>query len=122
MLSAGTRFAMTTTDPLQVLRRVSFFDSLSADERDGLAVLLSEVEFAAGETIVREGDAADRWYILTEGSVVVERADLIGQNVNLAVLGPGESFGESALLTEQTRRVATVRRYGNRPSVRGRFQ
>src|SRR5258708_11458432 len=100
---------MTITDPLQVLRRVTFFDSLSADERHGLAVLLSEVEFAAGETIVREGDAADRWYILTEGTVLVERADLIGQNVTLAVLGPGECFGESALLMEQTRRVATVR-------------
>src|SRR5205814_3504206 len=98
----GSRRTMTTTttaDPLQVLRRVSFFDSLSMDERRGLYVLLQPVEFEAGETIVREGDAAEKWYVLTEGTVLVERADLIGQNVSLAVLGPGESFGESALLT-----------------------
>ena len=99
---------MTTTDPLQVLRRVTFFDSLSADEHRKLSALLQPVTFKAGESIVKEGDSGDRWYVLTEGMVVVERADLIGQNVNLAVLGPGESFGESALLDEQTRR-ATVR-------------
>jgi len=104
-----TRFAMTTIDPLQVLRRVAFFDSLTADERQRLSVLLRPVSFDAGETIVHEGDHADRWYVLTDGTVVVERADLIGQNVTLAVLGPGESFGESALLAEETQRVATVR-------------
>lgn len=104
----GTCGAVTTTDPLQVLRRVTFFDSLTTDERDRLSLLLRPVSFEAGETIVREGDTGDRWYVLTEGTVIVERADLIGQNVSLAVLGPGESFGESALLAAQTR-VATVR-------------
>jgi len=99
---------MTTADPLASLRRVSFFDSLSADEQHRLSVLLRPVSFDTGETIVKEGDSGDRWYVLTEGMVVVERADLIGQNVTLAVLGPGESFGESALLADQTR-VATVR-------------
>src|SRR5216683_1504768 len=99
---------MTTIDPLQVLRRVAFFDSLTADERQRLSVLLRPVSFDAGETIVHDGDHADRWYVLTDGTVVVERADLIGQNVTLAVLGPGESFGESALLEAQPR-VATVR-------------
>ena len=104
-----TRFAMTTIDPLQVLRRVAFFESLTGDERQKLSVLLRPVSFGADETIVKEGDSGDRWYVLTEGTVVVERADLIGQNVTLAVLGPGESFGESALLAEETQRVATVR-------------
>jgi CRP-like cAMP-binding protein len=99
---------MTATDPLQVLRRVTFFDSLTADEHRKLEALLQPVSFDTGETIVKEGDSGDRWYVLTEGMVVVERADLIGQNVTLAVLGPGESFGEGALLAAQTR-VATVR-------------
>jgi CRP-like cAMP-binding protein len=104
----GMWFVMTATDPLQVLRRVTFFESLTEDERRRLEALLHRVSFETGETIVSEGDSGDRWFVLTEGMVVVERADLIGQNVTLAVLGPGESFGESALLAEQTR-VATVR-------------
>jgi len=36
---------MTTTDPLQVLRRVTFFDSLSADEHRKLFALLQPVTF-----------------------------------------------------------------------------
>jgi len=66
--------------------------------------------FAAGETIVREGDPADAAYVITEGSCVVEQARAAG-TVRLRTLGVGDVFGETALLGPG-RRTATVRAEG----------
>ena len=65
-----------------------------------------ELEF--GEAVVRQGDPRDAYYVIAAGTarVVVENED--GQEVSLNVLGPGDAFGEAALL-EGTPRTATVR-------------
>lgn len=63
--------------------------------------------FEPGQDIFRQGDLGDRIYIIAKG-----RADVIrknnGRDVRLAQLGPGEYFGEMALLN-QTSRNATVK-------------
>ena len=60
------------------------------------------LEVAPGETLVAEGDAAHDFYVLVEGEAVV---DCCGSTVRR--LGPGDFFGEVALVT-RTRRTATV--------------
>ena len=66
------------------------------------------MRFGAGEVIVREGDPGSRFYVITDGEVeVVCRTDNGGEE-QLARLGPGQFFGEIALLHD-TRRNATVR-------------
>jgi serine/threonine-protein kinase len=62
--------------------------------------------FAAGEVIMREGDPGDDAYILAEGQCDVVK-DLAGTAHRLRTLGPGEMFGEMALLTHGIR-TATV--------------
>jgi hypothetical protein len=57
------------------------------------------VDFAAGSTILHQGEAATALYIIEAGKVTVERSDAPG--VLLAELGPGEFFGEMAILQEQ---------------------
>lgn len=69
---------------------------------------LQPVRFAAGETVIRQGDAADRFYIITQGQVNVTRRDQAGQEVPLATLGPGQFFGEIGLLTHGPR-IASVK-------------
>jgi len=65
------------------------------------------VHFAAGETIIRQGDPADKFYILAAGRVeVLEAHD--GQEQHVAYLDAGDYFGEIGLLEEQ-QRTATVR-------------
>jgi ABC-type bacteriocin/lantibiotic exporter with double-glycine peptidase domain/CRP-like cAMP-binding protein len=66
------------------------------------------VELEFGEAVVRQGDPPDAYYVIVAGSarVVTENED--GQEVSLNVLGPGDAFGEAALL-EGTPRTATVR-------------
>jgi CRP-like cAMP-binding protein len=92
----------------QLLRAVQVFDGFPDDELDDIADRLEPVSIAAGEAIVLEGAPADRWYLITDGTAVVAHNDLIGQPVTLAVLGPGDSFGERALLEENQPRSATV--------------
>jgi ABC-type bacteriocin/lantibiotic exporter with double-glycine peptidase domain/CRP-like cAMP-binding protein len=66
------------------------------------------VRHGFGSVIVREGDEADGLYVLASGRARVLTRDDRGEEVSLAALGPGDSFGEMALL-ERGPRTATVR-------------
>jgi CRP/FNR family cyclic AMP-dependent transcriptional regulator len=73
--------------------------------------LLSELSFAAGEAIVREGDDGDTLFIICSGSVEVLKASAAEDGhfeKRLAVLKVGDVFGEMELIDMQ-RRSATVR-------------
>lgn len=63
--------------------------------------------FEPGQEVFRQGDLGDRIYIIAQGRAEVVRNER-GRDVPLAQLGPGEYFGEMALLN-QTTRNATVR-------------
>jgi len=81
-------------------------DITKLDMRHGHA--LGRAHYAAGETIVNQGEIGDRFYIIESGSVeiVQERSD--GSEERLGVRGAGESFGELALLHDAPR-SASVR-------------
>lgn len=63
--------------------------------------------FPAGTLILREGDASDVAYIVTEGRCEVSRITARGDRARLRVVGPGEIFGEIGLVTARPR-VADV--------------
>ena len=65
------------------------------------------LRYRAGETVVRQGDSADRFYIITHGDVTVSHRDEAGREALLATLGPGQFFGEMGLLAD-TPRTASV--------------
>ena len=60
------------------------------------------------EVVFHEGDPADTVHLISSGRAVVRSTTRHGQRVTLAVLGPGDAFGELALLDAGTRRSATV--------------
>ena len=67
-----------------------------------------EVLVPAGSTVIRQGDPADRFYVILEGTFAVDRAETPGAPVaRLRTMGPDEVFGEIGLLTEAPR-SATV--------------
>jgi small-conductance mechanosensitive channel/CRP-like cAMP-binding protein len=88
------------------LDEIDLFGALSAEERALLAANLREEIYARGEELVRQGDSADTFYVIKSGRarVAMLRA---GQEVEIAQLGEGDSFGEMSLLTGD-RRNATV--------------
>ena len=62
--------------------------------------------YAAGEVIIRENDFGETAYVIGQGQVEVSK-EQAGQNVHLAYLGVGESFGEMGMIDEKPRN-ATV--------------
>jgi CRP-like cAMP-binding protein len=85
-------------------------DALPGISLDALGRLFPEFsaeKLEAGATVIREGDAADRFYVISEGCAVVTRR-AAGGSEELARLGPGEYFGEMGMITGQPRN-ATVR-------------
>ena len=72
---------------------------------------LEPVKVAAGETVFRQGQAADRFYIIARGELDIARKDEAGREVMLETLGPGQFFGEIGLLTDSPR-TASVRARG----------
>jgi CRP-like cAMP-binding protein len=79
------------------------FAPLPAPTLEHLASNLVRVEVAAGETVFRQGDHGDRFYIVDAGEVEIE---VDGREAN--VLGPNDYFGEIALLRDIPR-TATAR-------------
>ena len=65
---------------------------------------VDQVDVYAGENVIRQGDPGDFYFMLTAGHAVVQR-DVEGQAapVELAKLGPGNAFGEEALLSDSPR-------------------
>jgi CRP/FNR family transcriptional regulator, cyclic AMP receptor protein len=57
----------------------------------------------AHQVIFRQGDPGDRFYVITSGSVRIFRKSEDGIETDLSRLGPGDSFGEMALLTQKPR-------------------
>ncbi|MCI4331826.1 MAG: cyclic nucleotide-binding domain-containing protein [Thermoplasmata archaeon] len=81
-----------------MLGSVPLFSSLSKPQVRRIAETAKERSYKAGDVIVRHGEKGIGFYLVLAGEAKVERA---GQLV--ATLGPGQFFGEMALLDEQPR-------------------
>src|ERR1700759_3206163 len=64
--------------------------------------------FRRDEVVFHRGDPADAMHLVTKGRFAVRVLTPVGQAAMLAVHGPGEAFGELALLEDGARRSATV--------------
>ncbi|HEY8993109.1 MAG TPA: mechanosensitive ion channel family protein [Lacunisphaera sp.] len=96
-------------DRLTLMRRIDLFASLPDERLQALATGLVPRLFAAGDIVVRRGEAGESMFVLMEGLLEV-RTDAAGQGTDqpLAVIQPGEFLGEMSLLTGEPR-MATVR-------------
>ncbi|KAF1332360.1 Agc/pkg protein kinase, partial [Globisporangium splendens] len=95
------------------LRQVEILGSLSERQLALLAGVLQAVTFQDGETIIRQGDVGDTFYIVEEGIVSCRiegppsshNRDLSGGN-EITSFGPGDYFGEIALLSDMPRNAS----------------
>ena len=98
---------MKTQDE-EVLRRSALFQFLPAEHFETLRPLLQEEEYEFGDIIVKQGDAANSFYVLITGRARALKLYPNGEEITLGSLKPGDSFGEDAL-AESGIRTATVR-------------
>src|SRR3954451_4835359 len=90
--------------------RSGAFAKLPVAHIDELLRRFERLTTAAGETVIREGDKGDYYYVVESGRFSVERL-VGGAKVLLAELKSGDAFGEEALVSEATRN-ATVTSLG----------
>ena len=96
------------TEDSEILRRASVFRFLSDVHFSAIESLLQQEHYDFGDVIVRQGDPADSFYVLTTGRARALKIKPDGEEIPLGVLKPGDSFGEAALAEGGTR-SATVR-------------
>jgi CRP-like cAMP-binding protein len=99
----GRGLPRTPAEPAEVLRVVPLLTGLEQRTLEELVALGHERAVPAGEDVVREGQLADRFYVLLEGKAAVYS----GQRL-VRTLAPSDHFGEIALL-HRIPRTATVR-------------
>jgi CRP/FNR family transcriptional regulator, cyclic AMP receptor protein len=73
------------------------FAGLDDENARALAAAMKPVELLRGDVLFHEGDPGDRLYVIREGKIKLGRRSNDGRENLLAVLGPGEMFGELSL-------------------------
>jgi CRP/FNR family transcriptional regulator len=86
-----------------VLADVPLFAALEDDAAALVAARLTTRAVTRGHVVFSEGDPGDRLFIVTDGKVKITRAAADGRENLLAVLGPGEMFGELSLFDPGSR-------------------
>ncbi|MFT3864523.1 MAG: Crp/Fnr family transcriptional regulator [Solirubrobacterales bacterium] len=83
---------------VELLRSVPLFADLEEGELERFSHVAVPRSFPAGTRVFHEGDSSDACYIVSEGSFRVTREHTDGRAITLTTLGPGEIFGELAML------------------------
>lgn len=81
------------------LSQAFMFKALEAREKKMVVDAMEEKTFAAGESIITQGEDGDVLYVVDQGELdCFKQFEAEGEHVHLKVYQPGESFGELALL------------------------
>ncbi|MDH3979451.1 MAG: cyclic nucleotide-binding domain-containing protein [Gammaproteobacteria bacterium] len=101
--------AHTEQDWMSRMLRSEAFSKLPPSDIQRLIQALEPVPYSAGDTVIRQGDDGDYFYIIREGSCSVTRlASGKGWDVPLAELNAGDCFGEDALVSDGHRNASVT--------------
>lgn len=109
----GARLASATTPTpvaghIPSLAQVALFANLDSESLGELSAVVRRRGFRAGEVIFHRDDPGQVLYVIREGKVKITINSPEGHEVVLAVFGPGDYFGELALLDGQPRSASAV--------------
>jgi len=92
------------------IEKTKIFEQLTSEDQEELLSKLTEKEFKVGDSIIKQGEPNDTFYVIKSGGAVVNIIDLESGKVvrELAKLGPGKFFGERALLKSEPASASIV--------------
>jgi pyruvate,water dikinase len=90
-------------DPVGALQRVELFAGMDRRQSEQIGRLLKERRFTKGETVIMEGTGGAAFFIIASGE-----AKVTSKGVDLATLGPGQYFGEVALIDGGPRSATVI--------------
>jgi CRP-like cAMP-binding protein len=90
--------ATHTDQKLELLKHTPLLAQLGRRELDEVGRLADEIDVAAGKVLMRQGDSGGEFFVLVDGSVRIDR-----DGNRIRNLGPGDFFGEIALVSEGPR-------------------
>lgn len=96
------------TDNRLLLRQVPLFAVLDDAHLERVARVVVRRSVPRGRTVFAAGEATTSFYMILSGRTKVQMSDSDGKEVILAVLGPGEYFGEMGLIDDQPRSATIV--------------
>jgi len=97
---------MALMDLVAVLADSSLFSGMPRQALEALAPTATSRTFRKGSYIFREGDVGNALYVIQRGQVKISRMGRGGEEAVYAILVPGDSFGEIALLSGDAARTA----------------
>lgn len=94
----------------ETLKRIPLLQAVDEAALARLAAVLEPREYADGQSVFAEGEPGDGMYFIVSGAVRIEKrtGEGTGAHKTLAILEPGDYFGEMALLDQQPRSAAAV--------------
>jgi CRP-like cAMP-binding protein len=81
----------------EAVRNAPLFLALDEEASVALRASMVEIDFTRGQVVFAEGDPGDRLYVIVDGKIKLGTTSNDGRESLLAVLGPGEMFGELSL-------------------------
>jgi CRP-like cAMP-binding protein len=96
-------------DWMTVLLQTKAFHRIPPANLQAIFMRMQRMNYKTGDTVIKQGDEGDFFYAVTAGRCAVTRETPLNRDgIRLAELGPGDTFGEEALISE-SKRNATVR-------------
>jgi CRP-like cAMP-binding protein/rhodanese-related sulfurtransferase len=100
--------AASTDDWMTTLLQTKAFHKIPPANIQAIFMRLQQVNYRAGDVVIKQGDEGDYFYVITRGKCIVTReTPLNKEGIRLAELQVGDTFGEEALISE-AKRNATV--------------
>jgi cAMP-dependent protein kinase regulator len=90
-----------------IVKSIDIFSFLQPENRAQLVAAMVPMEFTDGQTIIKEGDAPDNFYILESGECKVMKR-FGDEEDQVAALSPGQYFGELALISGRARTASVI--------------
>jgi CRP-like cAMP-binding protein len=84
----------------EAIGTVNLFNGLAEEGLDHLAAIATEKRHGLGDYVFREGEPGDKLFLILEGKIRISRTVPGMGEEALAVLGPGEAFGEMSLIDD----------------------